>query len=390
MSEEYYRDEYYRAEISALNNEIRRLNRQIETDRQSRLPDKFNPFGNPTDYTDFSGDYSDILPELDAPDCKISLEPEDTERRKIKRFYAIGGWALLAQFIFSNIIALLASYIIENIISSRNSGVDTGIINDYMNSSSILAGINMISFVIANVCFAFMGLKMARIPKSQLVRTRNFSFGKALQYCMAAFFLWTASFFVSSGINDIFEQYGYTTYVMDMDGVAVTGTGMAVMTVYTCIIAPLTEEIFFRGMLLRVFSRTNQRFAVFATAFFFGLSHHNVPQFVLAFLLGIFLAHITLKHNSVIPAVIVHIFINSMSTAVSYIEENAGYIFTSLLILVMAVMGFFLFCLFRENNKIPCTTPAQAKRGLCIARCSVMFDIALIIQVAYTVLLIFI
>jgi len=383
-------EEYYRAEISSLNREIRRLNRQIESDRQSRLPDKMNPFDNPTEYPEFSGDYSDIMPELDGLECNIPLEPEDTERRKIKRFYAIGGWALLGQFILNNVLTMLAIYIIKMIISSRNSGTDTSIIEDYMSSSSILAGINMLSFVIANIFFAFIGLRMARIPKNQLVRTRNFGFRKALQYCMSAFFLWTASFFVSSGINDIFEHYGHTTYVMDMDGIAVTGTGLAVMTVYTCIIAPLTEEIFFRGMLLRVFSRSNQRFAVFATAFFFGLSHHNIPQFILAFILGIFLAHITLKHNSVIPAAIVHIFINSMSTAVSYIEENTGFIFTSYLILVMAIMGFFLFCLFREKDKIPSTTPAQAKRGLCIARCSVMFDIALIIQVAYTFLLIFI
>ncbi|MDE6679495.1 MAG: CPBP family intramembrane metalloprotease [Ruminococcus sp.] len=388
MNEEYYNDKYYRAEIYSLNREIRRLNRQIETERQSKLPDRMNPFDNPTEYPEFSGDYSDIMPELDAPDCTVPLEPEDSEYRKIKRFYSIGGWALIGQFFVSNILAMLAVYIIRMIISSLNSGVDISIIDDYMNSSSILAGINMLSFVVANISFAFMGLKMSRISRNQLVRTRNFSFGKAVQYCMSAFFLWTISLFVSSGLNDIFEHYGHTTYVMDMDGTAVTGTGWAVMTVYTCIIAPITEEIFFRGMLLRVFSRSNQRFAVFATAFFFGLSHHNIPQFVLAFLLGTFLAHITLKHNSVIPAVIVHIFINSMSTAVSYIGENAGFIFTSGLILVMGVMGFFMLCLFREKDKIPFTTPAQAKRGFCIAKCSLMFDIAVTVQVIYTFLLI--
>lgn len=388
MGEEYYSEQYYRAEISSLNREIRRLNRQIQTERQDKIPDRLNPFDNPTEYPEFSGDYSDIMPELNAPECTVPLEPELTEHRKIKRFYSIGGWALLGQFFVSNILARLAVYIVGMVISSRNSGVDTGIIEDYMNSSSIIAGIKMLSFVVANIGFAFTGLKMARIPKNQLVRTRDFGFGKAVQYCMSAFFLWTVSLFVSSGVNDVFEHYGHTTYVMDMDGMAVTGTGWAVMTVYTCIIAPLTEEIFFRGMLLRVFSRSNQRFAVFATAFFFGLSHHNIPQFVLAFLIGTFLAHITLKHNSVIPAVIVHVFINSMSTAVSYMEENAGFIFTSCLILVMAVMGFFLLCLFREKDKIPATTPAQSKRGFCVARCSVMFDIAVIVQVVYTFLLI--
>lgn len=382
-------EDYYKAEISSLNREIKRLNRQIESDRQSRLPDKMNPFDNPTDYAEFSGDYSDIMPELNAPDCKVPLEPEFAERHKIKRFYAIGGWAVLGHFILSNILMIAFMLILEAVLKARNHGISADITDSYIESSSIFAGLTMLVFMISNIVFAFSGLKMAGIPKNQLVRTRNFSFRQSLSYCLIAGFIWTVSILVSYGIDDIFERYGYSTNVMDMDGVAVTGTGMAVMTVYTCVIAPITEELFFRGMLLRVFSRANQRFAVFTTAFFFGLGHHNIPQFVLAFLLGTFLAHITLKHNSIIPAVIVHIFINTMSTAVSYIEEYAGFIFTSCVIIVMAVMGFFLLCIFRERNKIPSTTPAQVKRGSCIAFSSVMFDIAVAVQILYTMALIF-
>ncbi|MDE6426002.1 MAG: CPBP family intramembrane metalloprotease [Ruminococcus sp.] len=382
-------EEYYKTEISFLNSEIYRLNRQIEEERKKKSPDKMNPFDNPTEYPEFSGDYSDIMPELDAPDCTIPLKPELTERRKIRRFYSVGGWCVLGQFFISNLLKYAIVYILRMIISSMNDGADMETISIYMESSSIFAAVNMLVFMIANVGIAFMGMKMARIPKNQLVRTRNFNFGKAIQYCLIAFFLWELSAIVAGAIDDIFVQYGYTTDVMDMDGIAVTGTGFAVMTVYTCIIAPITEEIFFRGMLLRAFSRTNQRFAVFVTAFFFGISHHNIPQFVLAFIMGIFLAHITLKHNSIIPAVIVHIFTNTMSTLISVIEESAGYIFTSMLVLVIALMGFFLLCVFRENNKIPATTPAQSRRGLELAKSSVMFIIAVSVQVVYTIALIF-
>ncbi|MDE6832957.1 MAG: CPBP family intramembrane metalloprotease [Ruminococcus sp.] len=381
-------EEYYRAEISLLNSEIYRLNRQIAEEHKNKSPDKMNPFDNPTEYPEFSGDYSDIMPELDAPDCNIPLDPELTERRKIRRFYSIGGWCLLGQFLISNLLTYVIIYVLRMIISSINTGADIETIFIYMESSSIFASINMLAFMITNISFAFMGMRMARIPKNQLVRTRNFGFGKALQYCLIAFFLWELSAIVAGAIDDIFVQYGYTTDVMDMDGIAVTGTGFAIMTVYTCIIAPITEEIFFRGMLLRVFSRTNQRFAVFATAFFFGLSHHNIPQFVLAFIMGIFLAHITLKHNSIIPAVIVHAFTNTMSTLIPYIEESTGYIFTSMLVLVMALIGFFLLCIFRENNKIPATTPMQSRRGIVIAKSSVMFMIAVIVQILYTISLI--
>lgn len=385
-------EEYYRAEISSLNREIRRLNRQIETERQKEIPDKLNPFDNPTDYPEFSGDYSDIMPELDAPDCIVPLDPAPDERRKIKRFYSIGGWCVMGHFFVSNILMLIVQIVLEIVLKSRNNGAGEDLIHSYMNSSSIFAGMNMLVFMISNILFAFIGLKMANIPKTQLVRTRDFNFGKSLQYCLIAGFLWTVSIFASSGIEDIFSHYGYSTDVMDMDGIAVTGTGFAVMMVYQCVIAPITEEIFFRGMLLRVFSRANQRFAVFATAFFFGLGHHNIPQFVLAFLLGIFLAHITLKHNSVIPSVIVHIFINTMSGVISYAESYFGLngtIAAECVILVIAISGFFMLCLLRGKDKIPSSTPAQSRRGIAIAKKSVIFVSAILLQLIYTVALIF-
>ncbi|MDE6034405.1 MAG: CPBP family intramembrane metalloprotease [Ruminococcus sp.] len=381
-------EEYYRAEITLLNNEIYRLNRKIAEEHKNNIPDKMNPFDNPTEYPDFSGDYSDIMPELDAPECKIPLEPELAERQKIRRFYSVGGWCLLGQFFMSNLLTYAIVYIIRMIIGSMNGGTDSEIIFTYIENSSIFAGITMLAFIISNVGFAFMGMKMAHIPKNQLIRTRNFSFGKAVQYCMIAFFLWELSAVIAWGIDDIFVHYGYTTDIMDTDGIGVTGTGFAIMTVYTCIIAPITEEIFFRGMLLRTFSRTNQRFAIFATAFFFGISHHNIPQFTLAFIMGIFLAHITLKHNSILPAVIVHIFVNTVSTLIPYIEELAGYIYTSMLVLVIALTGFFILYVFRETNKLPATTPAQSRRGIAVAKSSVMFMIAVSVQIIYTIILI--
>ncbi|MDE6849675.1 MAG: CPBP family intramembrane metalloprotease [Ruminococcus sp.] len=385
-------EEYYRAEISSLNCEIRRLNRQIETERQKEMPDKLNPFDNPTDYPDFSGDYSDIMPKLDAPDCIVPLDPAPEEHRKIKRFYSIGGWCIMGHFFLSSILTWIAMLVLEMVLKFQNSGAGENLINSYMKSSSILAGLNMLVFMLSNVLFAFIGLKMADIPKTQLVRTREFSFGKSLQYCLIAAFLWTISIFASAWIENIFSHYGYSTDVMDMDGLAVTGTGFAVMMIYQCVIAPITEEIFFRGMLLRVFSRANQRFAVFATAFFFGLGHHNIPQFVLAFILGIFLSHITLKHNSVIPSIIVHIFVNTMSGVISYVESYFGLngtIVAECVILVMAILGFFLLCLFRGKDKIPSSTPAQSRRGVAIAKKSVIFVSAVLLQLIYTVALIF-
>ena len=144
----------------------------------------------------------------------------------------------------------------------------------------------------------------------------------------------------------------------------------------------------FRGMLLKVFSRANQRFGIFATAIFFGIAHGNLPQFILAFTLGIFLAHITLKHNSIVPAIVVHIFVNTFSTVFGLVSDiNNTISFISLVILfTLTLVGFIMLIVFRsDGNRLPAPTPQQHRRGRFVAISSMPFLTAAVIQIIYMV-----
>ena len=369
--------EVYRSEIAALNNEIYRLTRQLEQQEQERLfscgikPD--DPFGNPTEYHEYNADYSRILPEINAPGAEIPLEPDSEERRRLRRSYSIGGWCLLLQFFTVSAVSMGLSLLIQIILINVNGAWTSSEAYSYMRSTSIVAAINMVSYLTANTTFGLLGLKWLRTDTSTLTKSRDLTAGRVVMYCLIAAFLRMVSIYAADAAEQIFSKFGTTTYTRDLSDLAQNGVGTAIMLVYTCIIAPVTEELFFRGMLLRTFSRANQRFAVFATAFFFGLSHGNVPQFLLAFFVGIFLAHITLKHGSIVPAVIVHIFLNtltnSISQAVDIFGESAELVLVLTQILLMS-LGMVLLLIFRADNKLPATTPAQTRRGFVIARTS--------------------
>ena len=194
--------------------------------------------------------------------------------------------------------------------------------------------------------------------------------------------------YISTGIEDIVSQYGFTTEVMD-DDYGKTGLGFAILTIYTCIIAPVTEEFFFRGALMKIFSKSNQRFGIVASAVFFGLAHGNLPQFMLAFLIGVFMGHIDMKHNSIVPSVVVHIFINTMVSVISAFNENEVVMgMLSLLIIAFGIIGFVMLLMFRKGCKLPVSTPAQSRRGIAIAKTSVGIIIAFSAQLIYLVLLI--
>lgn len=360
---------------------------ELSEETASKLKD---PFDNPTEYHNFRDDYSKVLPWIKMPEYKIPLDPARAERRILRRYYNIGGLCVLLQFLFSQILMLLLMFLIEKIISVMNPNVDLKDISNYMNNSSIIVGLNMMIYVIANTLIAFLGLKWSKTRHPSMLKTRDYNFRYAVEYCVIALAIWLIAGNLASVVETVVSQFGHSTIPEGMNDEPASGLGMAVELIYACIMAPVTEEIFFRGMLLRVFSKANQRFAIFATAFFFGLAHGNLPQFALAFLLGSFLAHITLKHNSIIPSIIVHMFINTFATISSYVEEGSiGAGIVNLILIISLFAGIVLLFIYRKNDRLPSTTPAQARRGLSIAITAPAFDITALMITAVMVLLVF-
>lgn len=88
------------------------------------------------------------------------------------------------------------------------------------------------------------------------------------------------------------------------------------------ILAPLAEELVFRGAILRVlltlFSKRLHWVAILISALIFGAVHGNVPQFVHATLIGLILGWMYYRTDSIIPGVVFH-WINN---TVAYVMFN--------------------------------------------------------------------
>ena len=64
--------------------------------------------------------------------------------------------------------------------------------------------------------------------------------------------------------------------MLGTDEEPVTAFETAVMTIYSVILAPIFEEILFRGFVLKNLSRFNVRFGIIMSAILFGLFHGNL------------------------------------------------------------------------------------------------------------------
>lgn len=87
------------------------------------------------------------------------------------------------------------------------------------------------------------------------------------------------------------------------------GTSTFSMFLYSALLAPLSEEVIFRGMILRALRPYGKRFAILGSALLFGLFHGNLLQGPYAFLMGLILGYLACEY-SINWAIALHVFNN--------------------------------------------------------------------------------
>jgi membrane protease YdiL (CAAX protease family) len=89
------------------------------------------------------------------------------------------------------------------------------------------------------------------------------------------------------------------------------------------VIAPLTEEILFRGLILQGFYRQySAKVAVLVSALLFGAIHFNWQQIPGAAALGILLGWTLLKTGSILPCLFIHALNNGLVLAATLVSFN--------------------------------------------------------------------
>jgi len=110
------------------------------------------------------------------------------------------------------------------------------------------------------------------------------------------------------------------------------------MFLYASLLGPISEELLFRGYVLRTLEPFGKRFAIFGSALLFGLFHGNLLQAPYAFLVGLVLGYVTVEY-SIFWSIAVHIFNNFvLADLLTRMEEAMPAAGQS------AVEGAFLLC----------------------------------------------
>lgn len=86
----------------------------------------------------------------------------------------------------------------------------------------------------------------------------------------------------------------------------VEGPFSMLLFLYTVVLAPVFEEIVYRGMIVRTLAPRSKVMAVIVSGVCFGLMHGNIPQIVFTTVMGFFLAYVMLETGSLVAPVLLH------------------------------------------------------------------------------------
>lgn len=271
------------------------------------------------------------------------------EKKKIRHEYNVIGIVLLSLLVLMNVICqgsfLILMFMGQETVYDEN-GYVVNNLWDMIIGGCFPALIAMIVF--AGYCF------FTKYDPREIFSVKNVKAGETVRYALMVLFFQQVSLictiFISGGLDFLGLYVPSVDYVLEHNPMVYIAELLGAV-----ILAPIGEELVYRGIVLRCSAKISQRFAIFFSAFIFGIMHGNPYQFVLGFLLGIPLAMVTLKTGSIVPAIICHMTNNlmaSISEIVGYFNEEISYVVPFIMLVIFFTIGIIVLISAAVNGRV--------------------------------------
>ncbi len=119
---------------------------------------------------------------------------------------------------------------------------------------------------------------------------------------------------------------------------------------YLCILAPVSEEIIFRGVIYRFFEKHSTLTAIFGSAAVFSAAHLDLRSFIPIFFIGLTLSLVRFSTGSLWATMLAHAAVNLLSLGLMMLEIDMLY---TLIMLVLAILFPIATMIFLNTTKFP-------------------------------------
>lgn len=234
-------------------------------------------------------------------------------------------------------------------------------------------GTIFVEFLALAVPFGLMALINKKRYIGSLVPAKQMSVADFCLWVGAGMACCIGADYVVGVLSALSQRTGYELTQPDSPDIT-SVFGCLVAVVATAIVPAICEEFALRCCALGVVKKYGKAFGVVAVSIVFGLIHGNIIQFIFATLVGLILGYVTVRTNSVVPAMFIHGLNNGMSVVCSIVQyaigENAvdvanyalfGFwlVAGGICIVILAVKKQIVFKLDAQDNTPYANTTAQ-------------------------------
>lgn len=290
--------------------------------------------------------------------------PSRAERKKIRKLYNKVGGAMVIQYFFMYVLYAVLSIILSPFMLEETDPETGFAMVGWADAAAMYFAPALASVI---MFLAFNAVNNVKI--TPMFSTKNMS-PRLIGCCVLGAFAFHA---VGIGLEYVMDIVLWNcglevvSFDYEMKNDAAT---LFVEIISSVIAAPIAEELFYRGVVLKQTARVSARFGIIFSGVMFGLMHGNPYQFVMATSLGIYFGYITVKTDSLVPSIICHAAVNGMmciSDIASYIGEElsepAFYVVWVAEIL-LGLWGVRLYVRSENRPKLPPYTDYHKKRAL--------------------------
>lgn len=238
---------------------------------------------------------------------ELSAEQYRLYRKDLRRRFSIVGWILLGYYGIMNISSMFC--ILAEMLSGMLLALSQADMMAVMDAAQQAAGSAWGYFLAAAIGLVILLLwKKPAFWKQQIwAKGKPMGFGSFLALLCIFFSGQLVYQIVMTFAEVILNMFGLSA-LAGMEAVSMDTDNFS-MFLYGGILAPITEELLFRGLVQRTLMPWGKRFAILCSAFVFGIFHGNLFQAPYAFLVGLVLGYVACEY-SIAWAMVLHMMNN--------------------------------------------------------------------------------
>ncbi|WP_297422052.1 CPBP family intramembrane glutamic endopeptidase [Clostridium sp.] len=269
-------------------------------------------------------------------------------RKSIKREFNKLGLAILMKELIANIVIFICMLVIMVIELLKQKNVDKLDFEKIVSNPTYIGIMSIIAAIISISPFLiYRGRKFFNYDLR--VENKKFKLKTVVLSIIVLLSVNSALVLFSNGLEHILNLMGLSANSA-LEALESLNELTVPTIIYSCLVAPVVEELIFRGAVLRSLEKYGKRFAILISGLLFGLMHGNFFQIFMAMGVGIILGYLAIEY-SIKLTILLHIINNVCVEILSQISTNVSGNKANIIDLTITVVSVIVLVIAFIRNK---------------------------------------